>query len=185
MDQLTEQEWSRMCQHAYATNTPGGLVRLPPYGIILTLRTLVGTADDIVASHALVSLEPETVWKIWAFTARSIALVEARYQTDDYDLGEDEQRRQSNAFGSPAEPVSMIAWARPLSTVIAFEVAEVRYISRSRGFGRTTPDFYPTAIKIAFANGASTVVHVERSLDDESKRERWETFVAAARQGTT
>ena len=60
-----------------------------------------------------------------------------------------------------------------------------RYISRNRGFGRGTSEFYPTVIKIAFTDEISTVVHVERSLDGESKRQRWEAFVTAARQAAT
>jgi hypothetical protein len=44
------------------------------------------------------------------------------------------------------------------------------------------PAFCLTVIKIAFADGASTVVNVEMSLADESKRQRWEAFVTAARQ---
>ena len=96
---------------------------LPPYGLILTLRMLVGTADNIVASHTLLSPEPETIWKLWAFTPDSIAFVEAKYETDNYDFGEDDQRRQGNGFGNPAEPASITAWSRPVSTVTAFEIA--------------------------------------------------------------
>lgn len=185
MSQPSEEEWAHIDRHTYATNTPGGLVRLPPYGLILTLRTLVGTADNIAASHTLLSPEPETTWKLWAFTPDAIAFVEAKYETDNYDFGEDDQRRQGNGYGNPAEPASTTAWSRPVSTISAFEIAEVRYISRNRGFGRGTSEFYPTVIKIAFADGASSVVNVERWLDDESKRERWEAFVTAARQAAT
>jgi hypothetical protein len=74
------------------------------------------------------------------------------------------------------------AWSRPLRAGTAFEIAEVRYVSRNLSFGRGTSDFYPTVIKISFADGASTVVNVDRSLDDESKRQRWAAFVKAARQ---
>jgi hypothetical protein len=185
LSQLSEQEWAHIDPHICAANTPGGLVRLPPYGLILTLRTLVGTADNIVASHTLLSAEPETIWKLWAFTPNSVAVVEATYQSDNYDFGEDDQRRQGNGFGNPLDPASLTAWSRPLSTVTALEIAQVRYISRTRGFGRGTSEFYPTVIKISFADGASNVVTVERSLDDESKRQRWEAFVTAARQAAT
>jgi hypothetical protein len=185
LSQLSEQEWAHINSHTYAANVPGGLVRLPPYGLILTLRTLVGTAENVVASHTLHSPEPETLWKLWAFTPNSLAVVEATYEVDNYDFGEDDQRRQGNGFGNPAEPASITAWSRPLSTVTAFEIAEVRYISRSRGFGRGTSEFYPTVIKISFVDGASTVANVERFLDDESKRQRWEAFVTASRQAAT
>lgn len=185
MSQPSEQEWGHINAHTYAANTPGGLVRLPPYSIILTLRTLVGTADNIVASHALLTPDPETLWKLWAFTPDSIAVVEATYEADNYDFGEDDQRRQGNGFGNPAEPASITAWSRPLRTVAAFEIAEVRHISRNRGFGRGTSKFYPSVIKISFADEASTVVNVESFLDDESKRQRWEDFVTAARQAAT
>jgi hypothetical protein len=185
MRQHNEQEWAHIQSHTCATNTPGGLVRLPPYGLILTVRMLVGSVDYIVASHALLSPEPETIWKLWAFTPDSIAFVEAEYATDNYDFGEDDQRRRGSGFGNPVEPVLTTAWSRPVSTVTAFEIAEVRYISQNYGFGRGTSEFYPTVIKIAFADGASTVVNVERSLDNESKRQRWEAFVTAARQAAT
>lgn len=185
MSQLSEQEWAQIDRHTHATNTPGSLVRLPPYGLILTLLTLVGTAENIVASHTLLSPEPETVWKLWAFTSDSLAFVEAKYETDNYDYTEDDQRRQGNGFGNPADPVSTTAWSRPVRTVTVFEIVEVRYTSRDRGFGRRMPEFYPTVIKIAFTDMTSTVIKVERSLDDESKRQRWEAFLTAARQAAT
>ncbi|MCT7658036.1 hypothetical protein [Mycobacterium deserti] len=181
----SEQEWAQIDRHTYAANAPGGAVRLPPYSLILTLRTLVGTADNIVASHTLLSPEPDTVWKLWAFSVDSIAFVEAKYETDNYDYGEDDQRRQGRGLGNPVEPALTTAWSRPVSTVTAFEIVAVRYISRNREFGRGTSEFYPTVIKIAFTDETSTVVNVERSLDDESKRPRWEAFVTAARQAAT
>lgn len=185
MSQPSEQEWAQIDRHTYATNTHGGLIRLPPYRLTLTLRTLVGAADNIIASHTLLSPEPETFWKLWAFTSDSLAFVEAKYEADNYDYSEDDQRRQGNGFGNPAEPVSTTAWLRPVRTVNAFEIVEVRYISRDRGFGRRMSEFYPTVIKIAFTDMTSTVVNVERSLDDESKRQRWEAFLTAARQAAT
>lgn len=185
MHHPNEQEWAQLDRHTCALNTSGGLVRLPPYGLILTLRTLVGSGDDIVASHALVRPDPETVWKIWAFTVNSIAFVEAKYETDDYEYFEDEQRRQGNAFGSPLEPTYITAWSRPVSTVKAFEIVQVRYISRKRGFGRETPDFYPTLIKMGFTDETTTEVNVGGSLDDELKRLRWEEFLTAARRAAT
>ncbi|MDC8974668.1 hypothetical protein [Mycobacterium marinum] len=185
MHHPNEQEWAQIDRHTCAINISGPLVRLPPYGLILTLRTLVGTADNIVASHVLLSPEPETVWRVWAFDTSAIAFVEAKYETDNYDYGEDDQRRQGNGFGNPFEPTSMIAWSRPLSTVKAFEIGQVRYIARNRGFGRVTPEFYPTLIKMVFTDETSTEVNVGGPLDDESKRERWEAFVTAARQAAT
>jgi hypothetical protein len=185
MNQPSEPEWAQIDRNMHAANTHGGLVRLPPYCQIMTMRALVGTADDIVASHTLLSPEPETVWKLWAFTAGSIAFVEAEYETDNYDFGEDDQRRQGNGFGNPDEPVSTTAWSRPVRTIMAFEIVEVRYASRNRAFGRGTSEFYPTIIKIAFSDETSTLVNVGRSLDDESKRQRWDAFVTAARQAAT
>lgn len=133
----------------------------------------------------MLSPEPETLWRLWAFTPDSLAFVEAKYETDNYDYSEDDQRRQGNGFGNPAEPVSTTAWSRPVRTVKAFEIVEVLYISRNRGFGRGRSEFYPTVIKIAFTDDISTVVNVKTSLDDESKRQRWEAFVTAARQAAT
>jgi hypothetical protein len=182
MSQLAEEEWAHVQLHTCAANTPGGLVRLPPEGLILTLRTLVGSVDNIVASHALLSPEPETIWRIWAFTAGSIAFVEAKYQADNYDFGEDQERRQGNGVGRPAEPTAITAWVRPVRTVTAFEIADVRHVWGNRGVARGTSEFYPTVIKIVFADGASTVVEVGRALDSESKRQRWEALVTAARQ---
>lgn len=66
-----------MHSHTYAANALGGLVRLPPCGLVWALRTLVGTAENVVASHTLHSPEPETLWKLWAFTPNSLAFVEA------------------------------------------------------------------------------------------------------------
>lgn len=180
-----EQEWARIDQHTSAINSPGSLVRLPPYGLILTLRTLIGTADNILASHTLLSSEPETIWKTWAFTSDSIAFVESKYETDNYDYQEDDQRRHGNGFGNPFEPASTTAWLRPVSSVKAFEILGVRYVAENRGFGRGTSVYYPTVIKIVFTDDASTIVNVERSLDSESKRQRWEDFVTAARQSAT
>ncbi len=42
-----------IAEHTRASNFTGDLLRMPPYPLILTLRTLVGSAEVVTASHTL------------------------------------------------------------------------------------------------------------------------------------
>lgn len=47
MDHPTEREWASIAEHTRASNFTGDLLRMPPYPLILTLRTLVGSAEVV------------------------------------------------------------------------------------------------------------------------------------------
>lgn len=53
MGHPTEREWASIAEHTRASNFTGDLLRMPPYPLILTLRTLVGSAEVVTASHIL------------------------------------------------------------------------------------------------------------------------------------
>ena len=53
---------------------------MPPYPLILTLRSLVGSHPDAVtASHTHYQWEPKTKWQAWLFTADALAYAEVSY----------------------------------------------------------------------------------------------------------
>lgn len=182
MEHPTEYEWANIAEHTRASNFMGGVLRLPPYPLILTLRSLVGSTDAVVASHAHYRWEPTTKWQAWLFTADALAYAEASYSDPHYDYDEDNERRtQSDAFDKPLDAKSIQAWLRPVSAMSALTVDAVHYLRRSRPFREPTPEFYPTSINLAFSDGTSTTIELNRPLDEEGKRERWERFFTTAR----
>lgn len=186
MDHPTEQEWASIAEHVRASNFMGGVLRMPPYPLILTLRTLVGSADAVIASHTLYQWEPKTQWQAWLFTADALAYAEASYSETDYDYDEDNERRTKPvAFDKPIDADSTNAWVRPVSTVSALTIDAVRYVRRSHPFREPPPEFYPAAINLAFSDGTSTTIEVKAPLDEAGKRERWERFFATARGAIT
>lgn len=186
MDQPTEREWASMAEHTRAANFTGGLLRIPPHPLILTLQTLVGSADVVTASHALFQWEPKTTWQIWLFTAGALAYVGASYSETNYDYDEDNERRtKPDPFDKPIDADSLVAWTRPVSTVSALTIDAVRYTRRSHPFRELPPEFYPTSMNLAFSDGASTRIEVKSPLDEASKLQRWEQFLASARGAVT
>lgn len=185
MDHPTEREWACIAEHTRASNFTGGLVRMPPYPLILTLRALVGP-EAITASHALFQWEPETNWQVWVFTADALAYIGASYSETNYDYDEDNERRtKPNPFDKPIDAESLVAWLRPVSTVTALTIDAVRYVRRSHPFRDPPPEFYPASINLAFSDGTSTRVEVKSPLDEADKLERWEQFFASARGAVT
>jgi hypothetical protein len=186
MDHPTEREWTSIAEHTRASNFTGGLLRMPPYPLILTLRTLVGSVDLVTASHTLFQWEPKTKWQVWLFTADALAYAEASFSETNYDYDEDNERRtKPDPFDKPIDAESLIAWLRPVSTVSALTIDAVRYARRSHPFREPPPEFYPASINLAFSDGTSTRVEVRSPLDEAGKLERWEQFFATARSAVT
>ncbi|BCO38935.1 hypothetical protein KN248_022105 [Mycobacterium paraintracellulare] len=182
MDHPSEREWASIAEHTRASNFAGGLLRMPPYPLILTLRTLVGSADVVTASHALFQWEPETRWQVWLFTADALAYAEASYSETSYDYDEDNERRtKPDPFDKPIDAESLIAWLRPVSAVSCLTIDAVRYARRSHPFREPPPEFYPTSLGLAFSDGTSIRIEVKSPLDEAEKLERWEKFCKAAR----
>ncbi|MFV8054624.1 hypothetical protein [Mycobacterium sp. 48b] len=182
MTHPSEQEWASISEHTRASNFPGDLLRIPPYPLILTLRTLVGSIGSVIASHTHYQWEPQTKWQAWLFTAETVAYAEASYAETNYDYDEDNERRtKPDAFDKPIAAAPVHAWVRPANALSALSVDAVHYVRRSRPFREPPPEFYPTSIKLAFSDGISTTISLAGALDDPGKLERWERFVATAR----
>jgi hypothetical protein len=140
MDHPTEQECASIAEHTRAANFMGDLLRMPPYPLILTLRTLVGSADAVIASHSNYQWEPETRWQAWLFTADALAYAEPSYSETNYDYDEDNERRtKPDTFDQPLDAESISAWVRPVSTISALTIDAVRYLRRSHPFREPPP----------------------------------------------
>lgn len=182
MTQPSEHEWVAISEHTRSSNFPGALLRIPPYPLILTLRTLVGSIGSVTASHTHYQWEPQTKWQTWLFTAETLAYAEASYAEANYDYDEDNERRtKPDAFDKPVSAAPIHAWLRPTRTLSSLSVDAMHYVRRSHPFRELAPEFYPTSINLTFSDGVSTTINLAGPLDDPSNLERWEQFVATAR----
>jgi hypothetical protein len=177
--ELTEAQWQTVIRHTSAANhpTPGG--RNAPNVVMLTLAALVGDVDQIVASHTEYKWDAPTTWSTWVVTTSGFAHVEATFEPDSYDALEDRQRRRPGSFDSPVEPTALTAWVRPLHAATSFAVTRVYHRSWTDQIGGHM-HFTPLEIEIAFGT-TTECIGIKMWLDDQTKRERWEEFVAAAR----
>ena len=73
MEPPSEREWASIAEHTRASNCAGGLIRLPPYPMMLALRSMVGSIEAVAASHTLVRWTPTTEWQAWLFTSHALA----------------------------------------------------------------------------------------------------------------
>jgi len=177
--EVTEAQWQTLIRHTIAANSPSQGGRNAPDVVMLTLAALVGDVDRIGASHAEYKWGGPTVWSTWAITPSGLARVEATFEPEDYDALEDRQRRRPGSFDKPVEPTALTAWMRPLTTATSFAVTRVYHKSWMDQVGAHT-HFMPLEIELAF--GASTErIGIDTWFDDQTKRDRWEEFVAAAR----
>jgi hypothetical protein len=181
MEHPSEAEWLALTEHTRASNFSGSL-RMPPYPLVLTLRLLVGNADQIVGSHTHYDWNPHTTWRTWAFTAQAIAYVEARYEQPSYDYEADRARRaHRNSFDQPVETTLIQAWVRPASALSGVNIHAIDFARPQRPFHELAMEFYPTSISLLFSDGPATKIDLDQPLDDQSKRERWDRFVESAR----
>jgi hypothetical protein len=181
MEHPSEAEWLAITEHTRASNFSGPL-RMPPYPFVLTLRLLVGNADQIIASHTHYDWSASTRWRTWAFTAQTIAYAEATYDAPKYDYDEDNARRaKRNPFDEPADTQLAAAWVRPVRTLSGIDIHAFRFLRQPRPFRDLAMEFYPTSVSLRFADGTSTKIDVDTPLDDQSKRNRWDHFVTTAR----
>ncbi|BBX19460.1 hypothetical protein CRI77_14785 [Mycolicibacterium duvalii] len=182
MEPPSEHEWASIAEHTRASNCAGGLIRLPPYPMMLAVRSIVGSIEAVTASHTLVRWAPTTAWQAWLFTSHALAFVECIYPEPNYDYDEDNGRRtQTDAFDKPLDPDSFQAWVRPTTTVSKFGIGAAHYVRKNRPFREPSTEYYPTSIDLVFSDGTSTAIGLDGRLDHQDKRERWERFCNAAR----
>jgi hypothetical protein len=181
MDEPSATEWSSITEHTHAANFAGELVRIPPYPLILLLRTLVDGFENVTASHTVYEWAPRTTWRTWLFTAGSIASVEASYDEAAYDYDEDLQRyQQRDSIDKPLEADLLASWVRPLTTVSHTGIQDFQYKRQQRPFRDSTADFYPTSIDLGFSDGSSTIISLMSAPDNQNKRDRWDKLTGAA-----
>jgi hypothetical protein len=180
--ELTEAQWQTVIRHTNAANYPGPGDRSAPNVVMLTLAALVGDVDQVVAAHTEYKWDAPTTWATWAFTTSGFAHVEATFEPDSYDALEDRERRRPGSFSKPVEPTALTAWMRPLHTATSFALTRIYHHSWTNQIG-SYEHFTPLEIEISF--GATTErIGIKTWFDDQTKRERWEEFVAAARVAT-
>jgi hypothetical protein len=181
MEDPSETEWPCIIEHARASNFSGDLLRLPPYPLILLLRTLVGSFEDVTASHTIYGWAPRTTWRTWLFTAELIAFMEASYDDATYDYDEDLQRYQhGDSVDRPLDADLLDCWVRPLSTLSHRKVQAFHYARLQRPFRDAVADFYPTSVYLGFSDGASTAIDLTSRPENQSKRDRWDRLVKTA-----
>jgi hypothetical protein len=176
---LTEAQWQTVIRHTRAANSQSAGNRNPPNVVMLTLATVIGDVDQIVASHTSYKWDAPTVWSTWAFTTSGLAHVEATFAPECYDALEDRQRRQPGAGQQPVAPTAIFAWMRPLRTATSFGVTRVYHNSWTDQIGHHE-HFAPGEIELSFGDTPERIGS-GTWFDDEAKRARWEAFVAAAR----
>ena len=179
--ELTETQWQTIRLHTTAANYPGPGARMAPDVVVLTLAALLGNVDDIEASHTEFEWDAPTTWKTWAFTPTGLAYVQAEFEPANYDAIEDRHRRQPrNVSQPPAEPTALTARMLPLRTATSLAVTRVYHHCGVGPIGDAFQDFTTLEIEIGFGQYPERI-GIETMFDDQAKRERWETFVAAAR----
>lgn len=179
--ELTEAQWHTIIRHTAAANYPRPSARIAPDVVNLTLAALVGDVEDIEASHTEFKWDAPTTWQTWAFTRSGLAYVGAEFEPESYDAIEDRHRRQPRSFSKPpAEPTAIAARMLPLRTATSFAVTRIYHHSGVGPIGDYFQDFTPLEIEIGF-NQSLERIGIETLFDDQSNRERWEAFVAAAR----
>lgn len=177
---LTEAQWQTAIGHTTAANHPSPGARNAPDVVMLSLAVLVGDVDQIVASHTNYTWAGPTVWSTWAFTPSGLTHVEATFEPANYHALEDRQRRQSGSFDKPVEPTALTARMIPLRAATSLALTRVYHRSWTDQIGSHL-HFTPLEIELAFG-GTVERVGIKTWFGDQAKRERWEQFVAAARE---
>jgi hypothetical protein len=176
--ELTEAQWQTVIRHTTAVEHPYPGARNAPDVVMLTLAAIIGDVGLISASHTEYKWDAPTAWRTWAFTPSGLAHVEAEFEPESYDAMEDRQRRQPGSIDRPVEPTAVTAWIRPLHTATSFAVTRVYHRSWADHIG-SHMHFIPLEIELAFGTTAERI-GIKTWFDDQTKRERWEEFVAAA-----
>src|SRR5271156_702119 len=173
--QLSKEQ--RIAMERYVTDpTRGRPGFVAPRAAQAALTALVDPAQ-IKASHvSATTAEATTRWCIWAVTSARLAKVDISYTELNYDLAEENGRRDPNSIGKPVEPSSVEAWVRPLAKLVSFEFAGVQ-------FDLSHEKFRIYALELVFSDGFGFRIDGVSTSDNETVRSRWEEFVNAIREG--
>ncbi|BBX63217.1 hypothetical protein MSAS_23910 [Mycobacterium saskatchewanense] len=177
---LTDAQWQTVIGHTTAADHPSPGARNAPDVVMICLAVLVGDVDQIVASHTNYTWAGPTAWSTWAFTPSALAHVEATFEPEGYDALEDRQRRQPGSFDKPVEPTALTARTLPLRAATSFAVTRVYHRSWTDQIG-SHRHFTPLEIEVAFGSTVERI-GIQTWFGDQAKRERWERFVATARE---
>jgi hypothetical protein len=168
----------RISMERYVTDpTKGRPGFVAPRAAQAALAALVDPAA-IKASHVTsTAAEATTRWCIWAVTSARLAKVDISYSELNYDLAEENGRRDPTSTGKPVEPSSVEAWVRPLGNIVSFEFAGVQFDQF------LNEKFRIYDLELVFSDGFGFRISGVSTSDNETARSRWEEFVNAIREG--